>query len=87
MHAQARKEPERFDALERVGFKTERYGSMTDTLYNRMGGHYMDVGASAKIAKGLVKVPLSFHPIYLLIMLLDQNQVGLAPNTLPTRRS
>ena len=54
MHAQARQEPERFDALEKAGFKTERYGSLTHHLYNRMGGHYMDVGASAKIAKGLV---------------------------------
>ena len=54
MHAQARQEPERFDALEKAGFKTERYGSITHHLYNRMGGHYMDVGASAKIAKGLV---------------------------------
>jgi thioredoxin reductase len=54
MHSQARQEPERFDALEKAGFKTERYGSITHHLYNRLGGHYMDVGASAKIAKGLV---------------------------------
>jgi hypothetical protein len=52
MHAMARQEPERFDALEKAGFKTDRYGSITYHLYNRMGGHYMDVGASAKIAKG-----------------------------------
>jgi hypothetical protein len=57
LHAQARQEPERFDALEKAGFKTERYGSLSHHPYNRMGGHYMDVGASAKIAKGLV----SFH--------------------------
>ena len=54
MHARARKEPERFDALEEAGFRTERYGSMTHHLFNRLGGHYLDVGASAKIARGLV---------------------------------
>jgi len=50
----ARQEPERFDALQRAGFLTERYGSMTHHIYNLFGKHYMDVGASAKIAKGLV---------------------------------
>ena len=54
LHFAASKQPERFDALEKAGFKTERYGNLTDALYRRMGGHYMDVGASSKIAKGLV---------------------------------
>jgi hypothetical protein len=58
LNGMARKEPERFDALERAGFLTERYGSMSHHLYNRWGGHYMDIGASAKIAKGLVS---SYH--------------------------
>jgi len=61
LHFAASKQPERFDALEKAGFKTERYGNLTDCLYRRMGGHYMDVGASAKIAKGLV----SFIPFCL----------------------
>jgi hypothetical protein len=50
----ARKDSERFDALEKVGFKVERFGDIVQTLYERMGGHYMDVGASAKISHGLV---------------------------------
>ncbi len=49
------KEPERFDALERAGFKTERYGSIQENILIRAGGHYMDVGASKKIADGLVR--------------------------------
>lgn len=47
-------DPERFDALERAGFKTERYGDIAFQVNEKLGGHYMDVGASAKIAKGLV---------------------------------
>lgn len=55
LHASARKQPERFDALERAGFLTERYGDIIYQLYARFGGHYVDIGASAKIAKGLVR--------------------------------
>ena len=54
LQSMARAEPERFDALERVGFKVERYGDIAKVLYVTMGGHYMDVGCSAKIAEGLV---------------------------------
>jgi len=56
LHSRARGEPERFDALERAGFLVDRYGNMAHHLYNRLGGHYMDVGASAKIAQGLVSL-------------------------------
>ena len=48
--------PERFDALEKAGFKVERYGDIYDNIYVRFGGHYVDVGASARIAKGEIKV-------------------------------
>lgn len=54
LHRMTRKNPERFDALERVGFKVERYG---DTLYNlneKAGSHYMDTGGSALVSKSLV---------------------------------
>lgn len=44
----------RFDALELAGFKVERFGDMYYHLNERLGGHYVDVGASAKIAQGLV---------------------------------
>ena len=59
----ARQEPERFDALERAGFKTDRFGDIYRHLYERFGGHYMDVGASAKIAQGLVRIFESEHNI------------------------
>lgn len=50
----ASQEPERFDALERAGFKTERYGNIQEHILVRLGGHYMDVGASKMVADGLV---------------------------------
>jgi len=56
LNGMAREEPERFDALERVGFKTQRYGSIMHHIYERLGGHYLDVGVSAKIAQGLIKI-------------------------------
>ncbi|KAA6408835.1 MAG: dimethylaniline monooxygenase (N-oxide forming) [Lasallia pustulata] len=59
----ARQEPERFDALERAGFKTDRFGDIYRHLYERFGGHYMDVGASAKIAQGLIKMKSDATPI------------------------
>lgn len=48
--------PERFDALENAGFKLDRFGDIYDNLYVRLGGHYVDIGASARIAKGEIKV-------------------------------
>lgn len=54
LHAKARKEPERFDALEKAGFLLDRDGDISYYLFQRFGGHYMDVGTSAKIASGLV---------------------------------
>lgn len=54
LNRMAEAEPERFDALERSGFKVVRYGDIIYQVFDRFGGHYMDVGASAKIAKGLV---------------------------------
>jgi hypothetical protein len=54
LHHKATLEPERFNALERAGFKVERYGTLAHHLYERSGGHYVDVGASGKISKGLV---------------------------------
>jgi len=47
---------ERFDALERAGFKVERYGDIYNNLYVRFGGHYVDIGACARIVKGEIKV-------------------------------
>lgn len=54
LHTKAKEEPERFAALEKAGFRLDRTGDMTYYLLEKLGGHYMDVGTSAKIAKGLV---------------------------------
>ena len=48
--------PDRFDALEKAGFKLDRFGDTYNNLYVRLGGHYVDIGASARIAKGEIKV-------------------------------
>ncbi|KIY01279.1 uncharacterized protein Z520_02831 [Fonsecaea multimorphosa CBS 102226] len=63
LHAMAKAEPERFDNLEKAGFKTIRYGDLIYQVNDRFGGHYMDVGASAKIAKGLIKVKSDALPL------------------------
>lgn len=61
LHGKARADPERFNALEKAGFKVDREPELSWYLFERFGGHYMDVGTSAKIAKGLVSVLLSLH--------------------------
>ena len=48
------KQPERFDALEKAGYKVEREIDMIHILYERVGGHHMDVGASAMVISGQV---------------------------------
>ena len=48
--------PKRFDDLEAAGFKVERYGDIYNNLYVRFGGHYVDIGCSARIAKGEIKM-------------------------------
>ncbi|GME33657.1 Aromatic-ring hydroxylase-like protein [Neofusicoccum parvum] len=52
----AAKIPEYFDRLERAGFNVEREVDLIHILYERMGGHYYDVGASEKIVDGSVRV-------------------------------
>jgi thioredoxin reductase len=61
LNSQAEQQPERFDALEKAGFLTERYGDIIHHLYERNGGHYMDVGTSAMIAQGKVCLPHLSH--------------------------
>lgn len=48
--------PERFDALEKVGFKVNREGDPISTIAVRHGGHYVDIGASDLIIDGSIKV-------------------------------
>ncbi|KAF4554832.1 Pyridine nucleotide-disulfide oxidoreductase-like protein 3 [Elsinoe fawcettii] len=52
VHAAIDANPDRFDALERAGFLLERKGDIYDNLYRRFGGHYVDIGTSAQIARG-----------------------------------
>lgn len=56
LDAFAAQEPARFDALEKAGFKTERYGDLMFHLTERAGGHHMDVGAGQKIVDGKIKI-------------------------------
>ena len=56
-------ELERFDSLERAGFKLDRDGDMASYLFGRFGGYYLDVGASAKISKGLVSLLFAPPPM------------------------
>lgn len=56
VHGLVRANPERFDALEKQGFKVDRFGDLYACLFERFGGHYVDIGASARIAKGEIKI-------------------------------
>jgi cation diffusion facilitator CzcD-associated flavoprotein CzcO len=51
-------EPERFEALEKQGFKIVHADNfdLYHCLLERFGSHYIDVGVSKKIADGLIKV-------------------------------
>lgn len=55
-NSMAAQDCETFDALERAGFKVDRFGDLIYHLYHRFGGHYQDVGTSKKIADGLVRL-------------------------------
>ncbi|EXJ55143.1 hypothetical protein A1O7_08068 [Cladophialophora yegresii CBS 114405] len=64
LHAAAAQEPERFDALERVGFRVERYGDIMWHICEKMGGHYMDVGCSDLIARGKIMMKSDALPTH-----------------------
>ena len=52
----ASQDGEYFDALDRVGFRNESVCDLSHILYERLGSHYLDIGASAKVAQGLIKM-------------------------------
>jgi len=56
MHAFARQNPERFERLEKASFRVNVFGDPAYHILERLGGHYMDVGCSKKIADGLVRI-------------------------------
>lgn len=49
-------ESERFDALEQAGFRVDRTTPLMDNIMMRYGGYYIDIGASAHIVRGEIKV-------------------------------
>lgn len=51
-----RQNPELFDSLERAGFRVDREVGFLDLAVTRAGGYYLDVGGSAKIISGEIKV-------------------------------
>lgn len=67
LHSKAAQEPGRFDALEKAGFLLDRDGDIIYQIFERFGGHYMDVGTSARIASG--QVCQTLPPTYFLLML------------------
>jgi len=56
-------EPERFDSLEKAGFRLQRDGWLAEYIFERFGGYYVDVGASRKISDGLIKVKSGSLPV------------------------
>lgn len=56
LHGLVKANPERFDALEKAGFKVDRFGDLYACLFERFGGHYIDHGGSARISKGEIKI-------------------------------
>ena len=56
LSAAATREKSRFDALERAGFRVARNAVLSDWIYLRGGGYYIDVGTSARIVSGEIKV-------------------------------
>lgn len=63
LHPLAAREPERYEALEKVGFRVTQYGDLVYNLSIRRGGHYMDVGCSDLISRGLIKVQSGALPV------------------------
>lgn len=56
-------EPERYESLEKAGFKVTQFGDLIYNLSVRRGGHYMDVGCSKLISEGQIKVKSSSLPV------------------------
>lgn len=54
LQGKARADWGRFEALQKAGFKLDPEADMSYYIFERLGGHYMDVGASGKIARGEV---------------------------------
>lgn len=49
-------EQEYWEALERSGFKVNRFSDPYTFIFIRQGGHHLDVGVGAKVARGEIKI-------------------------------
>ncbi|KAK6440247.1 hypothetical protein LTR95_003530 [Oleoguttula sp. CCFEE 5521] len=56
IHAGIRANPDRFDQLENAGFKLDRFGDLYTNIFTRFSGHYIDTGASTRIADGEIQM-------------------------------
>ena len=63
LHPLAASDLERYEALERVGFRVTQFGDLVYNLSVRHGGHYMDVGCSDPISKDRIKVQSGALPV------------------------
>jgi hypothetical protein len=83
--AMAKAQPERWEALEKAGFKVDPYGDIQEAINIRLGGHYIDVGTSAKISKGLVSITCCLCPqsrTPLTYISTDQSQIGFSSSSI-----
>ncbi|KAF4534147.1 Flavin-containing monooxygenase [Lasiodiplodia theobromae] len=56
LNEMASKIPDYFDKLEAAGFAVDREIDLVHCLYERMGGHFYDMGVADKIVNGAIKV-------------------------------
>ncbi|KAM0346972.1 hypothetical protein ACHAO7_011847 [Fusarium culmorum] len=49
-------QPENFDALERAGFKVDRFPDAIKIQFERQGGHYLDMGGSQMVIDGKISI-------------------------------
>ncbi|KAF2095271.1 flavin-containing monooxygenase [Rhizodiscina lignyota] len=48
--------PDYYERLEGMGFRIDKNADIWQCLYERIGGHHIDVGVGEKVAQGLIKV-------------------------------
>lgn len=52
----AAREPDRFSNLEKAGFLLDREGDLMENIYDKGGGHYVDVGCCQRIIDGEIQM-------------------------------
>ncbi|KAF2185908.1 FAD/NAD(P)-binding domain-containing protein [Zopfia rhizophila CBS 207.26] len=59
----AKQDAAKFDALERAGFRVNREADLMHIIFERAGGHYLDVSVSKLIGDGKIKVKSGSAPV------------------------